>query len=133
LGGGGAFVNTVELRTPSAQLPLVGNNLSFVLFHDMGNVFQDPGQVFSSFFNWKQPDTKSCRNLAVTGGLCDFNYMSHALGLGLRYATPIGPIRVDLSDNLNPPVYPVLVDPINGPHVSQLSHFNFFFSLGQSF
>jgi outer membrane protein assembly factor BamA len=133
LGGGGAFVNTVELRTPPAQLPVVGNNLSFVLFHDMGNVFAEPGQVFSSLFNWKQPNTPTCRNLAVTGGLCDFNYMSHALGLGLRYSTPIGPIRVDLSDNLNPPVYPILVDPIHGPHVGQLSHFNFFFSLGQSF
>ena len=126
----------MELRTPSAQLPLIGNNLSFVLFHDMGNVFQDPGQVFSSMFTWKQPDTNTCHNLAVTGGLCNFNYMSHALGLGLRYATPIGPIRVDLSENLNPPVYPVLVDSVNGvnsPHVGQLNHFNFFFSLGQSF
>jgi outer membrane protein assembly factor BamA len=133
LGGGGAFVNTVELRTPPADLPVVGNSLSFVVFHDMGNVFTEPGQVFGSFFNWKQPDTPTCRNLAVTGGLCNFNYMSHALGLGLRYATPIGPVRVDLSDNLNPPVYPILVDPTNGPHVGQLSHFNFFFSIGQSF
>jgi outer membrane protein insertion porin family len=133
LGGGGALVNTVELRTPPAQLPLVGNNLSFVLFHDMGNVFTNPAEVLSSMFTWKQPDTPTCRNLAVTGGLCNFNYMSHAVGLGLRYATPIGPIRVDLSDNLNPPVYPILVDPVHGPHVGQLSHFNFFFSLGQSF
>ena len=133
LGGSGAFVNSTELRTPSAQLPLVGNNLSFVFFHDVGNVFQNPGQVVSSFFNWRQPNRGSCANLATTGGLCNFNYMSSAVGLGLRYATPIGPIRVDLSDNLNPPVYPVLVDPVLGPHVGELSHFNFFFSLGQSF
>jgi outer membrane protein assembly factor BamA len=133
LGGSGAFVNSTELRTPPAQLPLVGNNLSFVLFHDVGNVYQEPGQVFSSFFNWRQPNRGTCANLATSGGLCNFNYMSSAVGLGLRYATPIGPIRVDVSDNLNPPVYPVLVDPINGPHVGELSHFNFFFSLGQSF
>ncbi len=133
LGGQGAFVNSTELRTPSAQLPLVGNNLSFVLFHDVGNVFQTPGEVFSSMFQWTQPDRDSCRNLATNGGTCNFNYMSHAVGLGLRYATPIGPIRVDLSDNLNPPTYPVLIDPFQGPHVGQLSHFNFFFSIGQSF
>ena len=133
LGGGGALVNTIELRTPPAQLPIVGNSLSFVLFHDMGNVFANPSEVVSSLLTWRQQDVQTCRNLAVTGGLCNFNYMSHAVGLGLRYATPIGPIRVDLSDNLNPPVYPILVDPIHGPHVGQLSHFNFFFSIGQSF
>jgi outer membrane protein insertion porin family len=133
LGGAGAFVNSIELRTPTTQLPLVGNNLSFVLFHDMGNVFQTPAAAFNSAFRWHQPNRGTCSNLAVTGGLCDFNYFSHAVGLGLRYATPIGPIRVDLSDNLNPPVYPILVDPIRGPHVGELSHFNFFFSLGQSF
>jgi len=111
----------------------VGNSLSFVVFHDMGNVFANPAEVVSSLLTWRQQDVQTCRNLAVTGGLCNFNYMSHAVGLGLRYATPIGPIRVDLSDNLNPPVYPVLVDPVHGPHVGQLSHFNFFFSIGQSF
>jgi outer membrane protein insertion porin family len=133
VGGAGAFVNSFELRTPNAQLPLVGNNLSFVFFHDMGNVFQYPYQVWTSFFQWSQPNRKSCENLAVAGGLCNFNYFSHAVGLGLRYNTPIGPIRVDLSYNINPPSYPVLVDPVRGPHASELPHFNFFFSLGQSF
>ena len=31
-------------------------------------------------------------------------------GPGARYKTPVGPIRVDFSYNLNPPVYPVFYD-----------------------
>ena len=42
-------------------------------------------------------------------GQCDFNDFSHTVGVGLRYHTPIGPIRFDIGYNLNPPVYPVLV------------------------
>jgi outer membrane translocation and assembly module TamA len=54
--------------------------------------------------------------------------------MGLRYKTPVGPIRADFSYNLNPPVYPVIYD-FNGaaPYEGQASHFNFFFSIGQAF
>jgi len=60
------------------------------------------------------------------------------VGLGLRYRTPVGPIRVDFSYNLNPPIYPVTYDAVNKinlakPYVGEGAHFNFFFSLGQSF
>jgi hypothetical protein len=65
----------------------------------------------------------------------------------LRYHTPVGPIRFDFSYNLNPPIYPVNTDyslkavgsnsnvPSYdlSPHVGEEGHFNFFFSLGQSF
>jgi hypothetical protein len=65
----------------------------------------------------------------------------------LRYHTPVGPIRVDFSYNLNPPIYPVNIDYSikatntnlnvpsyeSNPHVGAEGHFNFFFSLGQSF
>jgi outer membrane translocation and assembly module TamA len=56
--------------------------------------------------------------------------------LGLRYHTPVGPIRLDFSYNLNPPIFPVIYDysnPSQPPHVGEGSHFNFFFSLGQTF
>jgi outer membrane translocation and assembly module TamA len=71
-------------------------------------------------------------------GMCSFNYFSHAPGVGLRYHTPVGPIRVDFSYNLNPPIFPVIIDyslsqPSSEPHVGQANHFNFFFSLGQTF
>jgi outer membrane protein assembly factor BamA len=74
-------------------------------------------------------------------GTCNFNYYSHAIGLGARYATPVGPIRLDFSYNLNPPIYPVFDDYNQAnpyvaghpPYVGQANHFNFFFSIGQSF
>ncbi len=39
IGGQGLFVNNLEIRTPPVLLPYAGDNMSFVFFHDMGNVF----------------------------------------------------------------------------------------------
>jgi outer membrane protein insertion porin family len=124
VGGTAAFVNTLELRLPPATMPYVGDSVSFVLFHDMGNVFQNGRDMFPSFLRVKQPNSSTC----------DFNYFSHDVGIGARYRTPVGPIRVDFSYNLNPPVYPVIYDFNNSnPYEGQAGHFNFFFSIGQSF
>ena len=66
----------------------------------------------------------------------------------MRYHTPVGPIRFDVSYNLNPPIYPVNINysiptPANnpsgipgyatGPYLGQAPHISFFFSLGQAF
>jgi outer membrane protein insertion porin family len=149
VGGTGVVVNTFELRLPPPTLPLIGDSISFVIFHDMGNAFQYAGDMFKSIKNFHQPDQSQCRNITIPAGetqatavgACNFNYYSHAVGLGLRYGTPVGPIRVDFSYNLNPPIYPVFDDysqanplvPGANPYVGQASHFNFFFSIGQSF
>ncbi len=145
VGGSAAVVNTFELRMPPPTLPLVGDSISFVIFHDMGNAFEYPGDMFKSITHFSQPNKASCRNLsaplAAAGGVaanavgsCNFNYYSHAVGVGLRYGTPVGPIRVDFSYNLNPPIYPVFDDYTGAaPYVGKGSHFNFFFSIGQSF
>jgi outer membrane protein insertion porin family len=143
VGGSGVVVNTFELRLPPPTLPLVGDSVSFVIFHDMGNVFRYPGDMFKSIKNFHQPNQSTCRNVTVPVGVtdtstltgtCDFNYYSQAVGLGARYKTPVGPIRVDFSYNLNPPVYPVFDDYTTAqPYVGQASHFNFFFGIGQSF
>jgi outer membrane protein insertion porin family len=134
VGGSAAFVNSLELRFPPPTLPLVGTSVSFVAFHDMGNVFQNANEMFPSFLRFHQPDKSTCRVVSNPIGTCDFNYFSHAVGLGARYGTPVGPIRVDFSYNLNPPIYPVIYDFYNNPpHVGQAGHFNFFFSIGQSF
>jgi outer membrane protein assembly factor BamA len=134
VGGTAAFVNTFELRMPPQTLPLVGNSLNFVLFHDMGNVFQNASDMFPSFLRFNQPNRATCSNVSGSIGTCDFNYFSHDLGVGARYRTPVGPIRVDFSYNLNPPVYPVIYDFNNNPpHEGQAGHFNFFFSIGESF
>jgi outer membrane protein insertion porin family len=144
VGGSAVFVNTLELRTPAPALRWVGTDLSFVLFHDMGNAFEKSSQVWPAALRIKQPHSYTCRNVSMayttynTPDTCDFNDFSHALGLGLRYHTPIGPIRGDFSYNLNPPIYPVFYDYTTAatqpnPHVGQAGHFNFFFSIGQSF
>lgn len=155
IGGAGAFVNSTELRLPPPILPYLGDALSFVLFHDMGNVFNNSSDVWPSAIRIHQPDRGYCEQpqpqipppvgplnppgpVYSTGksGLCSFNYFSQTLGLGLRYHTPVGPIRFDFSYNLNPPIYPVTYnysDATQPPHVGQANHFNFFFSLGQTF
>jgi outer membrane protein assembly factor BamA len=99
--------------------------------------------MFKSIKNFKQPDEAKCRDITVPAGTtdnstltgtCSFNYYSHAIGVGARYKTPVGPIRVDFSYNLNPPVYPVFFDYTGvPPYVGKAGHFNFFFSIGQSF
>lgn len=153
IGGAGVFVNSGEVRFPNPTLPYFGNALGLVLFHDMGNVFNNSSDIWPSVLRIKQPHSWTCKDLnadhqkAVTRssstnntGTCDFNYFTHDVGLGVRYHTPIGPIRLDFSYTLNPPIYPVIItygthsdgSPIL-PNVGQAPHFNFFFSIGQAF
>lgn len=129
---------------PPPVLPIVGNSINFVLFHDWGNVFRNVSDILPSLGRFHQPNKQTCRAVGPTDnppittaspfGVCDFNYTSHAVGVGARYKTPVGPIRVDFSYNLNPPVYPVIYD-FSGaaPHSATGSHFNFFFSIGEAF
>ncbi len=156
IGGAGALINSTELRLPPPTLPYFGNTLSLVLFHDMGNVFTNAGDAWQSAIRIHQPDRDACKVLNNTNppnptpvptgpststgpqGTCSFNYFSHAPGVGLRYHTPVGPVRLDFSYNLNPPIFPVNINyslsvPDSQPHVGEASHFNFFFSLGQTF
>ena len=149
VGGSGVVVNQLELRLPPTTLPVVGNNVNFVIFHDMGNVFRYPSDMFSSIKNFHQPNEATCRNVAIPPGTpgatladqqanavgnCNFNYYTHSIGLGARYNTPVGPIRLDFAYNLNPPIYPVFDDyTTSAPYVGQASHFQFFFSIGQAF
>jgi outer membrane protein insertion porin family len=138
VGGTAVFVNTFEMRLPPPVLPVVGDSVSFVIFHDMGNSFLHLADLWPSFGRFQQPNRDTCRNVAgfQTVGTCDFAYFSHAVGLGARYNTPVGPIRLDLSYNLNPPIYPIIEDytaAFPTHHVGQDSHFQFFFSIGQAF
>ena len=124
LGGSALFFNNTELR-----FPLYGANINGVLFEDAGNIYSSLGKMS---FRTEQKD------------VTDFNYMVHAAGLGVRYRTPVGPLRFDLAYSINPPKY----NGFSGNYVQlvqcsaagtcqaamqQISHFQFFFSIGQAF
>jgi outer membrane protein assembly complex protein YaeT len=134
LGGSAMFVNSLELRMPPVTLPYLQDNVSFTIFHDMGNVFTAGHDMAHSFLNWKQPNQSACEQ-AATANLCSYDYISQAVGLGVRYKTPIGPVRFDFGYNINPPRFPSF-QTINNQQVfdpQRLTHFNFFISIGQAF
>jgi outer membrane translocation and assembly module TamA len=72
--------------------------------------------------------------------LKDFDYAVQAFGFGIRYRTPIGPIRVDLSLSPNSPrffgysgTYQQLIFGTGTPVTQRINIFQFHFSLGQQF
>ena len=141
VGGSALFLNQFELRLPPVDLPFFQDNISFAFFHDMGNVFAKSSDMVDNLFRWRQKGADLCLHES-TYTQCDFNYISHALGLGLHYKTPIGPIRLDFGYNLNPPAFPsfnTITNTVNGETTQtqfvprRASHFNFFFSIGQAF
>jgi outer membrane protein insertion porin family len=71
--------NEMLIVNGEARIPLpIKKGLSLVTFYDGGDVFPNVGfHDFTSLY-------------------------SNNVGIGLRYATPVGPIRVDLGRNLNP-------------------------------
>jgi outer membrane protein insertion porin family len=73
VGGKQLFILNSETRFPTH----INKSLGAVVFYDGGNVYSAIN--FSNFIN---------------------NY-TNTVGVGLRYATPIGPLRIDLGHNLN--------------------------------
>jgi len=88
--------NELLLINSEARIPLTfKKGLGLVVFYDGGNVFPNVGfHDFTSLY-------------------------SNNVGLGLRYSTPVGPIRLDFGHNLNP---------IPGINSTQ-----YFISIGQAF
>jgi outer membrane protein assembly complex protein YaeT len=151
IGGTALFVNSEELRFPSVSLPYLGQGFGFALFHDMGNVFTAGHDMIKGLARWHQPDPGQCLQFNTTtaasaydGCVTAFNnsgydYTSHAVGVGLRYKTPIGPLRFDFGYNLNPTAYPIGYTlstqqvPTAAFTPQRLRPFNLFFSIGQPF
>lgn len=120
LGGDTLFINNLELR-----FPLFGDNIAGVLFQDAGNVYNSL-RDFS--FRFRQEN------------LQDFSYMVEDVGFGIRYRTPIGPIRIDLSISPDAPRFfglkGTLQEYLNGTAMStvqKVNAFQFHISLGQAF
>jgi len=47
------------------------------------------------------------KTLCTTNCSNELDYFAHTIGFGVRYSTPVGPIRVDLGYQLNPPTFVV--------------------------
>jgi outer membrane protein insertion porin family len=151
VGGTAQFVNSEELRFPQVSLPYLGEGFGFAIFHDMGNVFTAGHDMLKGLMRWHQPDPSTCLQFSPStaaaqydGCITQFNnsgydYTSHAVGIGLRYKTPIGPLRFDFGYNLNPTAYPIgytlsteqTPTPVFIPQ--RMRPFNIFFSIGQPF
>ncbi len=138
LGGAALFVNNIELRTPPPTLPFFQDNMSFAIFHDAGNIFTNAHDMFHNLLHWSQKNPQVCLQEA-TRTQCEYNYISHAIGVGVRYKTPVGPVRFDFGYNLNPPAFPsqktITVNGVDSKvfDPQHASHFNLFFSIGQTF
>lgn len=120
LGGGALLFHSTELR-----FPLLGDNVGGVLFHDMGNVYSD---IRNISFRFRQRDIQ------------DFDYMVHSVGFGIRYRTPVGPLRVDLSFSPDSPRFHGFQGTLDQLLANQgtltnqrINQFQFHFSLGQTF
>ena len=113
IGGNALFLNSLELR-----FRFRADRYGFVLFHDAGNVYST---------------IRRMRLLKVTqSSPTDFDYTVHAAGLGLRYQTPIGPLRFDVGFPLNAPRFQVTPSGAP-PEVHRLPNVQFLLSVGQSF
>jgi len=140
VGGSAVFLNNLEMRFPNVTVPYLLDNIGFTIFEDMGNVFARPQEMLPSLARFHQPNQQLCFQ-ADTHLQCNYNYASHAVGLGVRYQTPIGPLRFDFGYNLNPPYFPSYTNIVTGTNGQQsgqfgyqrAGHFNFSFSVGQSF
>jgi outer membrane protein insertion porin family len=143
VGGQAMLILNQELRFP-LKLPFVGTSLGGALFYDGGNVYSQlshitlrwrpPEPVFKTAYPGLPPgrfNPQQCLYNCTN----ELNYFSHTVGLGLRYATPVGPIRFDLGYELNQPefVIPCKNSAVLCQQGTRLPRVQFFFNLGSSF
>ncbi len=151
VGGQAMLVLNQEFRFPM-RLPFVGTSLGGAIFYDGGNVYSRLSRISlhsmlpAPTFVLQNPALPAgSTNLAVCATNCtnELNYFAHTVGFGVRYKTPVGPIRIDLGYQLNRPLF---VIPIPCPSSSttcqvgslgqqstRLPGFQIFFNLGSTF
>jgi outer membrane protein assembly factor BamA len=151
VGGQAILVLNQEFRFPM-RLPFIGTSLGGAIFYDGGNVYSRLSRI--SFRATLPAPTFALQNPALPAGptnvpVCvtnctsELNYFAHTIGLGVRYKTPVGPIRIDFGYQLNRPSFVIPIPcPSNstncvigslGQKGTQLPGFQIFFNLGSSF
>jgi len=143
VGGQAMVILNQEIRFP-LKLPIIGTKLGGALFYDGGNVYSrasrinlrwsPPKPVFVPAIPGQPPGPFNATR-CVANCTNELNYFSHTVGFGLRYATPIGPIRIDLGYQLNPAefVIPCQNSQVFCQQGTHLQKFQIFFNLGSSF
>jgi outer membrane protein insertion porin family len=139
VGGQALLVLNQEFRFPM-RLPYFGTTLGGALFYDGGNVYSRLSRItFRSStpaptFDTANPANATC----LTNCSNELNYFAHTVGFGFRYATPVGPIRIDLGYQINRPTFVIPCNTLTGAvptchKAGQLPGFQIFFNLGPSF
>ncbi len=149
VGGQAMLVFNQEFRFP-LRLPYVGTQLGGAIFYDGGNVYSRLDRVTFRAYSPKpvfalqdpaQPASATNPTVCVYNCTNELNYFAHTIGFGLRYSTPVGPIRIDLGYQINRPFFVVpCVSSTTGAPVlplcfkgTQLPRLQIFFNLGSIF
>jgi outer membrane protein assembly factor BamA len=151
VGGQAILVLNQEFRFPM-RLPYIGTSLGGAIFYDGGNIYSRLTRI--SFRATLPAPVIALQNPALPQGptnlpVCvanctnELGYFAHTVGLGVRYKTPVGPIRIDLGYQLNRPSFVIPIPcPSNAPSCllgslgqqsTRLPGFQIFFNLGSSF
>jgi outer membrane protein insertion porin family len=149
VGGQALLALNQEFRFPM-RLPFIGTALGGALFYDGGNVYSRLDHITLRAYSPKpifalqdpsMPPSATNPTMCVFNCTNELNYFAHTVGFGIRYATPVGPIRVDLGYQINRPFFVVPCVPITSsapvnPQClkgAQLPRLQIFFNLGSSF
>jgi outer membrane protein assembly factor BamA len=143
VGGQATLILNQELRFP-LKLPFIGTKLGGAVFYDGGNVYSrvsrvnlrwsPPKPVFQPVYP-NQPAGRFNPTQCIYNCTNELNYFSHTIGFGLRYGTPVGPIRIDLGYELNQAqfVIPCKNAAVLCQQGTRLPKVQVFFNLGSSF